>query len=133
METKKEFTPMDFLTVTQAGNIVVTDPVTGNEFLCFRQKDNTFIHSISKEVLTVEEIGRAVMQRIAIAKQVDELHEAKAHAQKPMTVAPPPLQQQQQQLQQQQLQQQQQPKFCIHCGAQLIPGDKFCIRCGKAL
>ena len=33
MKAKKEIEPMDFITITTAGNIVVTDPVTGDEYL----------------------------------------------------------------------------------------------------
>ncbi len=120
METKKELTAMDFLTFTLAGNVVVTDPVTGTEFLCLRKQDNAFVHTLTKEVLTADDICRAVMQRMAMAQKIDQeidaAKEAKAQPAAPEQ-APPTWQ----------------PRFCIRCGAPLGPTDKFCMRCGTAV
>lgn len=128
METKKEFTAMDFLTFTVAGNVVVTDPITGKEFLCFRNEDNTFTHSLNNQKVTAEEIYAVLQQRIEEAKKVDAeiekaktAEETKAAAQQTPPPPPPSATQQAPQT----------PMFCSNCGTPLIPGTKFCTKCGK--
>lgn len=143
METKKEFTAMDFLTFTVAGNVVVTDPVTGKEFLCFRNPDNTFTDSRDNQQLKAEEIKALIQFRIEQAHKIDAENEAKAAQEAAAQQTPPPppppsvpspsapspsgeetppppppigtvsV-----------------PKFCGNCGAPLMVGEKFCTKCG---
>lgn len=138
METKKEFTAMDFLTFTVAGNVVVTDPVTGKEFLCFRNSDNTFTDSRDNQQLKAEEIYALVELRIEQAHKIDAEIEARAAQEAAAQQTPPPppapsapspsgeaapppppptgtasA-----------------PKFCSNCGAPLMDGSKFCTKCG---
>lgn len=131
MGTKKEITAMDFITITQAGNIVVTDPVTGDEYLCFRQEDNTFIHSVNKEVLTIKDICIATLQRMALAREIDQkiAEKKKTEAEN----AAKGVKTDKQQTSKKQAPKQQSKNFCIHCGAPLSPGDKFCMNCGEKL
>ena len=112
METKKEFTAMDFLTFTVAGNVVVTDPVTGKEFLCFRQQDNTFIDSRDNQKLTPEQIYALVELRIEQAQKMDAEAEAKAAQEAANQQATPP------------------PRFCAKCGSPIFAETKFCTKCG---
>ena len=113
MEEKKELTAMDFLTFTVAGNVVVTDPITGKEFLCFRNEDETFTHSLINQKVTAEDICILLQQRIEEAKKVDAEIEAQT-ALKAEQASPT-------------------PKFCPNCGAPVIPGGKFCTKCGTHL
>ena len=126
METKKEFTAMDFLTFTVAGNVVVTDPVTGKEFLCFRQQDNTFIDSRDNQKLTPEQIYALVELRIEQAQKMDAENEAKAaqEAAAQQTPTPPPP------APSSTAEAPAAPKFCGSCGAPLMAGMKFCTKCG---
>ena len=126
MKAKKEIEPMDFITITTAGNIVVTDPVTGDEYLCFRQEDNTFIHSVNKEVLTIKDICIATLQRMAMAREIDQkiAETKKAEAEKAAKGT---------KTAKRQAPKQQAKNFCMHCGAPLAPGDKFCMNCGEKL
>ncbi|MBP3214284.1 MAG: zinc ribbon domain-containing protein [Bacteroidaceae bacterium] len=138
METKKEFTAMDFLTFTVAGNVVVTDPVTGKEFLCFHNPDNTFTDSRDNQQLKAEEIYALVELRIEQAHKMDAEIEARAaqeaaaqqtpppppapSAPSPSgeTAPPPPPPTGTASA----------PKFCGNCGAPLMTGGKFCTKCG---
>jgi hypothetical protein len=138
MEQKKEFTAMDFLTFTVAGNVVVTDPVTGKEFLCFHNPDNTFTDSRDNQQLKAEEIYALVELRIEQAHKIDAENEARAaqeaaaqqtpppppapSAPSPSgeTAPPPPPPTGTASA----------PKFCGNCGAPLMDGSKFCTKCG---
>ena len=102
---------MDFLTFTVAGNVVVTDPITGDEMLFLKQQDNTFLHPVSKKSLTAKEICIAVMQRIGQARQLDEKMAAEKQNEKTAS----------------------KKRFCMNCGEPIYPGDKFCTNCGKAI
>lgn len=125
METKKEFTAMDFLTFTVAGNVVVTDPVTGKEFLCFRNPDNTFTDSRDNQQLKAEEIYALVELRIEQAHKIDAEIEARAaqEAAAQQTPPPPPAPSSTAEVPAA-------PKFCGSCGAPLMAGMKFCTKCG---
>ena len=135
METKKEFTAMDFLTFTVAGNVVVTDPVTGKEFLCFRNPDNTFTDSRDNQQLKAEEIYALIQLRIEQAHKIDAELEAKAaeEAKAAQQQTPPPPPPQAADASQAPASAPQAPKFCGNCGAPLIPGTKFCTKCGKPI
>ena len=115
MSNIKEFKPIDFLTVTRAGNIVVTDPVTGSEFLCYRKDDSTYISTINKKELTLEDMCKTILVRLEEAKKIDEQLEAKATEQKAAKKGAATKA----------------PKFCMNCGKPLKPGDKFCMECGN--
>ena len=112
MEQKKEFTAMDFLTFTVAGNVVVTDPVTGKEFLCFHNPDNTFTDSRDNQQLKAEEIYALVELRIEQAQKMDAEAEAKAAQEAANQQATPP------------------PRFCAKCGTPILSEAKFCTKCG---
>ena len=135
METKKEFTAMDFLTFTVAGNVVVTDPVTGKEFLCFRNPDNTFTDSRDNQQLKAEEIYALIQLRIEQAHKIDAELEAKAaeEAKAAQQQTPPPPPPQAVTPSPSPASAPQVPKFCGNCGAPLIPGTKFCTKCGKPI
>lgn len=125
METKKEFTAMDFLTFTVAGNVVVTDPVTGKEFLCFRNPDNTFTDSRDNQQLKAEEIYALVELRIEQAHKMDAEIEAKAAQEAAAQQMPPPPPAPSSTAEAPAA-----PKFCGSCGAPLMAGMKFCTKCG---
>ncbi len=130
MKTMKEITPKDFLTFTKAGNVVVTDPVTGREFICYHIKDNTFLHSLTNENVTAEEITAVILHRIDQAEKMEAEYEAKkAAAQK----AEAEKAAKGTKTAKRQAPKQQAKNFCMHCGAPLTPGDKFCMNCGEKL
>lgn len=112
MKEQKDFKPIDFLTVTKAGNIVITDPVTGAEVFCLRHDDKTFVNTVNKEVMTIDEIGKALILRIKAAYEIENIIEAKKAELKSAKKA---------------------NQFCMNCGTPLKPGDKFCMNCGKAV
>ena len=125
METKKEFTAMDFLTFTVAGNVVVTDPVTGKEFLCFRNPDNTFTDSRDNQQLKAEEIYAIVELRIEQAHKMDAEIEANAAQEAAAQQAPPPPSASPSATEMPST-----PKFCRNCGAPWTAGMTFCTKCG---
>lgn len=109
-----------FIQITMAGNLVVCDPLTGEETFFTANEERTVFTNPKGNGFSMEQIILFVDNRLRmrVEQEFAKMEAEEKAAAQPAAPAAPAAER---------------PNFCVHCGAKLAPDAKFCTSCGAAI